>query len=152
MSISAFPNREQPPTPEQIAAILGSRRFLWESITAFLSESYGASEELKYYGKSYGWMVQYRRGGKLLVSLYPKSNGLVAQVVLPEPVVEAILAQPIGEKTRLAIEAANQYAEGRWIYLDVWTDHEVEDLRTMIMLKTPPPTKRRTSTQHSADS
>ncbi len=147
MSISAFPHRDQPPSAEEITAVIGSRLPLWQSIASFIVETYGAREDLKYYGKSYGWMVQYRRGTKLLASLYPQRNGLVAQVVLPEPLVEAVLAQPIGEKTRLSIESANQYTEGRWVYLEVWTEHEVEDLCLMLAIKNPPKSRGRIGKQ-----
>ncbi len=138
MSISAFGDRAQLPVMEEMLAATGSRRALWEMIGDFLETNYRVRQELKYYGKSYGWMVQYRNGGKLLLSIYPKRDGLAVQIILGESQLQTAHELRLGEHTVEAISRADHYLEGHWMLLEVESGQEVTDIRQLLLLKLPP--------------
>lgn len=141
MSISAFGDRTRPPEMEEMLAVTDSRRPLWEAISGFLDVNYTVRRELKFYGKSYGWMMQYRHAGKLLMSIYPKVNGLMVQLILSEPQLEAARELPLGERSRVAIERADHYPEGCWMLTEVQSEQEVADIRQLVLMKLPPTRK-----------
>ncbi len=141
MSISAFADRARPPIMEEMLAVTGSRRALWEMIGDFLEKNYRVKQELKFYGKSYGWMVQYRHGGKLLLSIYPKQDGLAAQIILSESQLQTAHVLPLGEHTVDAMSRADHYAEGCWMLVEMESEQEVADIQQLMLLKLPPARK-----------
>ena len=141
MSISAFGDRSQPPVMEEMLAVTGSRRALWETIVKFLDDNCRVRRDLKFYGKSYGWMVQYRHAGKLLMSVYPKRDGLAVQLILSEAQLKAARDLSLGERTTEAIARADHYPEGCWMLLEVESGQEVADIRALMLLKLPPTKK-----------
>lgn len=42
-----------------------------------------------------------------------------------------------------ALEVAKPYADGRWLWLEVTTSRIVEDIETLVRLKSPPPRRPR---------
>ena len=138
MSISAFGDRAHPPVMKEMLAATGSRRALWEMIGDFLDSNYRVRQELKYYGKSYGWMVQYRHGGKLLLSIYPKQDGLAVQIILSERQLQSALTLSLGVRTMNAVQRADHYREGCWMLLEVESEQDVADVRQLLLLKLPP--------------
>jgi len=77
MSIGVFVEKEHKPTMREIFAAIGSRRALWENLIQFLTDNYRIKGDLVFGGKSYGWALRYRRGGKALTTIYPASEGFV---------------------------------------------------------------------------
>jgi hypothetical protein len=55
MSIGYFADKNHPPSAEELAAALGSKRALWEALVQFIAESYQLAVEPSYGGKNYGW-------------------------------------------------------------------------------------------------
>lgn len=118
MAVSAFADKDKQPHMKDVLEVVGARRALWESLSGFMVENYRVEGELKHYGKNYGWMVRFRRGGKTLVALFPRTEGFVAQVVLGLTIIDAANEMKLGKNVRAAFEEANQYFDGRWLYVD----------------------------------
>ena len=142
MPKSAFADKDRPPTMEDVLGVIGTKRPLFESVVEFVEGTYGVSGFLKYYGKNYGWMVQYRRAGRTLVSLYPREEAVTVQVVLGPRHVREALAMKLGKNVRTALQEARDYPEGRWLFIDLETERDVRDVRGLLLLKSPPPAKR----------
>ncbi len=135
MSISAFPDKNCPPTMAEVYAVLGSKRPLWERLERYLAENTRYTGELKHYGKSYGWMVWYRRSGKTLVSLYPQQEGLTVQIVLTLAQVERAQALDLAEAARRTLEDTPQLRDGRWLFIPVSSQRDVEDVERLVDIK-----------------
>jgi hypothetical protein len=136
--ISAFSNKDQPPTAEEVLALVGAKLSLWEELTAFISESYGIEGVLRYYGKSYGWQIWYQKSKKTLVALYPQKDGFVVQIVLGPSIVDKAFQLPLGATVRGKLEAAQQYPEGRWLFIEVHSKEDIADIKKLLVLKWPP--------------
>ena len=76
--------------------VVGEKVHLWHTLADFMRTTYDLEGELKFYGKSFGWMLWFRRGGKNLLALYPQKDGLCAQVTLGPTLTDAALALPLG--------------------------------------------------------
>ena len=103
-----------------------------------MRDTYACPGEAKYYGKSYGWMLWFRAGGKSLLALYPQENAVTAQLTLAPRLVDEALALPLGAAFRRTIEEAHPYAEGRWLFVPLQGDEEVEDVKRLVLLKKRP--------------
>ncbi len=141
MSISCFSDKSHPPELEEIHQIVGPRWPLWQALTDFVAQSYAAPQQLKFYGRSYGWMVAYHLRGKTLVALYPQEDGLVAQVILGPNQVAQAMALSLGKNTNKALQEAKPYPEGRWLFIPIKTASDVRDVQELLRLKAQPSSK-----------
>ncbi len=123
--------------------VVGERDSLWRAATDFMLATYGCEGELKFYGKSYGWMLWFRVGGRSLLALYPQVNGVMVQITLGPKLVDEALTLPLRPAFRRALEEAHPYPEGRWLFVPLEGDEEVEDLESLVLLKKRPPRARR---------
>jgi hypothetical protein len=135
MSVGDFTDKAHGPTPEEISEALGSRRPLWDELVGLLSGVRGIKVSMAFYGKSYGWALRFRRGGRALVSLYPGQGRLTAQVVLPLDLTDTALALDSTGSIRRAVAAANPYTEGRWLFLPLDSSADVLDLKKLLELR-----------------
>ncbi len=87
------------------------------------------------YGKRYGWAVRFRLTGKLLTSLYPNLNHFVAQIILNTNQLLEVKNAKLHENSQRAIEEANLYPEGKWLFIFVKTADDAEDVKHLLELK-----------------
>jgi hypothetical protein len=89
----------------------------------------------KFYGKNYGWVLAFKRSGKALVSLYPGAGSFTVQVVLKDDQIARVPSELMIFELRAAIDAANPYAEGRWIFPPVSSERELEVAKKLIEVR-----------------
>jgi len=138
MSIGAFTDKQHQPTMDAVLDSIGAGRPAWESLDQYISENFRVQRDLRFYGKNYGWAVRVRKGGKALLSLYPRQDGFTVQIVLDESAVQSALRLKLGKNTRRAIEAAHPYPEGRWLFIAVESAKDVTDIKHLLDLKARP--------------
>jgi hypothetical protein len=123
--------------------IAADRRPMWLALTRWLRDTYGLDGELTWTDEETGWVLRYRRNGRALTTLMPgESGGIGALVVVGPSILDAALAAPLSETTHEAIEFAKPYADGRWLWLKVTEPAIVEDIESLVRLKSPPPRGR----------
>jgi hypothetical protein len=145
MTLGAWRRHDAPPTAAGMAdAISDARRPMWIALTRWLRETYGLGGELTWTDEETGWVLRYRRNGRALTTLMPgEAGGIGALVVVGPSILDAALATPLSEPTREALEVAKPYADGRWLWLKVTEPRIVDDIETLIRLKSPPPRRPR---------
>ena len=142
MALSAFADRARPPSLDEMLGVVGDKAGLWRAVSDFMRDTYACPGEAKFYGKSYGWMLWFRVGGRSLLALYPQNGAVTAQITLAPRLVDDALALPLGTVFRRAIEEAHPYPEGRWLFVPLEDADEVEDLKRVVLLKKRPPRAR----------
>jgi len=138
MAPTVFMDPEHRPTEKEILGALGSRASLWARLTAYLDEAYAIEPTYVPPSRNYGWDVKYRTGGKTLVSLTPDDARFTALVVLGEKEAEAARELDLGAHVREVFEEARQLRDGRWLFVDVESDRDVEDIQTLLAVKRRP--------------
>lgn len=138
MSVGAFTDKRHPPSSKEIESGVGSCRDVWRDLNLTIRQGYGSASELKYYGKNYGWALRYRKGSKALVSLYPGVGSFTAQIILSESQVERARTTKLGKRVLGSIEAAHPFPEGRWLFLPVKTARDLQDVKKLLAIKSPP--------------
>ena len=145
MTQGAWRQWGSPPTTDQMAnGIPDARRPLWLALTRWLQETYGLEGELTWNNEDEGWILRYRRSGRALTTLLPEASGEFGALAVVGPsILQAALAAPLSETTREALVSAKPYPDGRWLWLKVTGPRMVEDIETLIRLKSPPPRRPR---------
>jgi len=138
MSISVFSEKLAPPTTEQLRDALGECLPWWDRITGFMQEAYQLPGLLTFGGKNYGWNLWYKRGSRPLLSLYPRSGGLTAQIVLGKKEVEQAVTLPLGEHIARVLRETTPFHDGLWMFIPLESLQDVEDILQLIQVKSRP--------------
>jgi hypothetical protein len=131
-------DRDRSPTAGEIAEVLGSAAPLWERLTGFVETSYEIEPTFVPPSKNYGWDVKYRKGGKTLVSLTPDTDGFTALVVLGEKETEAARELDFGDHVQGVFDGARQLRDGRWLFVHVESERDVDDIERLLVAKRRP--------------
>jgi hypothetical protein len=93
-------------------------------------------EDFKFlYGKNYGWARRFRIRGQLLTSLYPVKGGFTAQINLSPNGIEKAQNMKLGKNVQMAIERAHPYPEGRWLFIPVESEKDIQDVERLLALR-----------------
>jgi len=139
MAIGTFTDREHKPTMAEIFAAIGSKRPLWGKLTSFIEDRYRLKSDFAFFGKNYGWALRFRKAGKALLSLYPGQDSFTAQIIISETQAEKALSSGLSEKTSKIIEDARPYPEGRWLFIKVESEQDLNDIKQFLMVKSQRP-------------
>ncbi|MDR3574990.1 MAG: DUF3788 family protein [Anaerolineaceae bacterium] len=135
MPIGAYTDKNHLPSPEEIQEGLGAQWATWQELSQFVIETYKPSSEFKFYGKNYGWALRFRKSGKALLSLYPGREGFTVQMILSEDQIRRAKQNELGENSLGAIDAANPYPEGRWLFIAMQSAGDLVDVKRMLAVK-----------------
>lgn len=138
MAPTAFMDPDHVPTGAEIAAALGPSAPFWERLTSFVAGAYAIEPTFVPPSRNYGWDVKYRKAGKTLVSLTPDDGGFTALVVLGEKETEAAREVDLGDHVRRVFEEATPLRDGRWLFVRVESDRDVEDVEKLLAVKRRP--------------
>ena len=136
MSKSSFIDKNHQPSEAEIAAVLSSARTNWDLALEGIRAVGKTQEDLKFmYGRPYGWGIRLRLKGKLLTALYPNQNYFVVQVILDSKRLKEVGQIRLHPNAREAIQNANLYPEGKWLFIKIETRADVEDVKELLKLK-----------------
>lgn len=135
MSIGIFTDKENYPTDNQILEVLGKKKKAWIEFTEFIRENYSKQEDMRFYGKNYGWALRFRKSGKALISFYPAKDSFVVQIILKNSDADTTLAGTINENIKKIIREANPYSEGRWLFIPIKSAKDIKDVKYLLTLK-----------------
>ncbi len=130
------------PSSARMRAALGDARGAWDDLAKHLAEAYRLTSSLHFmYGARYGWALRFERGGRLAVAMYPNRGYLTVQVILNQEQVAAASRMHLPPAVARALQAAKDYPEGRWLFVQVTTPDEARELRPLVALKLSRPTR-----------
>lgn len=136
MSIGCFTEKNREPSDEEVRQAIDSTLPLWDELIQHIRETYAPVEDFKFlYGKTYGWGRRFRLKGSLLATLYPAQSYFKVQVILNPQAVDEALSMSLGQNARKAIESANPYPEGRWLFIPVESAGDLEDVCRLLVLR-----------------
>jgi len=142
MTRTAFMDASHVPTEGEIARTLGRSAPLWKRLTTHVAESYGIEPTFVPPSRNYGWEAKYRKGGKTLLSLTPDEGGFTALVVLGERETAAARELDLGERARGVFDEARQLRDGRWLFVPVESERDVDDVGRLLAVKRRPRTAK----------
>jgi len=128
------------PTEDDITETVGEKSSLWLEIRKYVEENYDLTPELIYYGQKYGWTLRYRKSGKTLCSLFPEKDAFTVLVVLGKKEVEKMFSiiDRLTPEVRTLFENAEQKRDGRWLWIRVLINDDVESIKVLLNVKRKP--------------
>ena len=136
MSVGAFTDKKQRPSQAEIRNMMGAGLTYWDELVQFVCEKYAPDEEIRFmYGKKYGWALRFQIRGKLLTSFFPTAGGLTVQINLGPAAVDRALEMNLGENVLSVINRATAYSEGRWLFIPVKTQQDIQDIQHLLVLR-----------------
>jgi hypothetical protein len=136
MGVGIFTDKNHQPTLDEVMEAIGQKQAEWQEIVQFIREKRSVHEEFRYYGKNYGWALRFRKSSKSLTSLYPAEGGFTIQIILNETEVEKALSLGLGEHIEHIMKEAHPFPEGRWLFIPVESDKDLQDIKVLLSIKT----------------
>jgi hypothetical protein len=137
MSKGIFTDKSHKPSAKEVLMNISDAKPLWDDLNSYIEDNYKIKGEYKFYGKNFGWALRYRKSGRVLISLYPGKDEFMIQIILNAKEVESALELDITEETRKIITSTSQIHEGKWIYLQVTPNNSLNDIKNLILVRSP---------------
>ena len=128
------------PTEKEMSEFIGEpARGAWVMIRQFLKEHYDIVPEILF-DKKNGWYVRYRKGGKTLITITPEKGAVRILMVLGRDESEKVLSlqNELTPKMYELIKNTRQLHDGRWLWIRLFRDSDVEDVEKLLPIKRKP--------------
>lgn len=101
---------------------------------------YNFNEIIKYGGKNYGWVVNYRYCSKSMLSLHPERNAFTVLFVFGKKELEKFkeVRGNLSKETKNIIKNTKKYHDGKWIWLRVLKEKQYHDCLLLLNIKKNP--------------
>ncbi|MDP4189317.1 MAG: DUF3788 family protein [Bacteroidota bacterium] len=136
MSKGFFVDKSNRPDSAAINNFIGKARQNWDLMLHHLGEGLKLKGEFKFYGINYGWALRFKKSGKSIIALYPGKDDFMVQIILNKNQVETALEQVKNSDFLKVIYDTKNIKEGKWIYLLIDETSDLDDVFTMITIRT----------------
>jgi len=120
MTPNAFIGWTCAPTENEVAAVLGHVKPLWDSIAEDLADELGLTgSEWKCAGRKYGWSLRLKKGKRNILFLSPCEGCFRVAVILGDKAMDIARASDLNESAKRLLADAPHYPEGTGIRLEV---------------------------------
>jgi len=140
MAPKRMTNKESKPTVRDMQKTVGKKSPLWNELKSYIEKYYEFTPEIVFYGEKYGWTLRYRRSGKTLCSFFPEKDAFTVLVVLGKKEVEKtkLKIDKINKSVKKVFEETKQLRDGRWLWINVKTETDVESIKVLSRVKRRP--------------
>ncbi len=140
MAYERLLNKAVRPSDADILTTIGEKADLWKQIHGFIENNYDFERQLAFFSKNYGWTVRYRKGSKTLVSCFPETGAFSALLVLGGKEAEKVeeIREQLNDNFLSVFDQNEQLRDGRWLWIRIRTDTELDSLIKVISLKRKP--------------
>ncbi len=136
MATSIFDDKALCPDGDMVDSVLEESRSLWQELCSHIQETYtNIHTEWKFYGKSSGWTLLYKKGKRTLLCLFPNASYFKVSFVFGEKAVTAAGQAPLSKGVINTIQSAKVYMEGRSFFMDVRGGDDLEHVKRLLAIK-----------------
>jgi hypothetical protein len=136
MALSAFGERANAPTDDDLRAVLGPAYRSWRKLLAAVRERINPIAEVwAFTSATTGWGLRLRHKDRVILYMTPQQTQFLVSFVLGEKAVLAAQAARLPAALRDAIAAAPRYAEGRGVRVVVKTARQISGLVALAQIK-----------------
>jgi hypothetical protein len=136
MQPNAFLGKTKPPSPEDLAAALGSSALVWEQIVGDLAREHDVNvQEWKSVSPKYGWSLRLKLKKRTIVYLSPHSGAFTAIFILGDKAVDAAREDQIPPAVIKQIIEARRYAEGTGVRIEVKSAKDMNTVKKLAKIK-----------------
>lgn len=112
----------------------------WRTLMEYINDHYKLDQLIKYGGKNYGWEINYRAGKRSIISLSPEREAFTVLIIFGKKEIEKFneASDKVTTTTKELIENTKQYHDGKWIWMRVLEERQVNDCITLLTIKRKP--------------
>ncbi len=125
-------------------AVLDKAAGLWDRLVRQLDEMGGVGT-WSWGGRKYGWELRYKRAGRPFATLTPLAGRFSVLIVLGRAETEVASTLPLTDAARQLFETTPQLHDGRWLFVPVESEADVDDVVTLLLAKLPGRIRQRIS-------
>ena len=120
MVSNAFIGKTAQPNEDELTAVLGRAKPVWDRLLAELAQECGlTAREWNSYSPKAGWSLRLKRGDRNILYLSPGSGCFMASFALGDKAVQTARQSKLPKRVIDIIDSAKRYAEGTAVRLDV---------------------------------
>lgn len=136
MDQSIFLNKKITPAEKDLVIALGDSFKMWQAVVDFVYRQYpAAGSGWNYPGEKYGWSFRIKDKKRVIVYLLPRDQFFKVAMVFGGKAFEFIINSSVSTTIKAELEAAEVYAEGRGIRLEVKQQKALKDIFRLIEIK-----------------
>jgi hypothetical protein len=136
MALSAFAERANSPTDDDLRAVLGPAYPSWGKVLAAVRERISPIAEVwAFTNTTTGWGLRLRHKERVILYMTPQQTQFLVSFVLGEKAVVTAEATRLPAAIRDAIAAAPRYAEGRGVRVVVKGARQIPGLAALAQIK-----------------
>jgi len=135
MSYSAFTDKVNKPSEEEVIQLIGSKFKQWTEIDSYMVNMIKAKSAYKFYGKNYGWALGYSKNNKSIISLYPLPNDFTIQMIFKKKHEDEIMKVIDNNELLDLIKNTSEIHEGKWIFIKYSKINSSAIVKKMINIK-----------------
>ncbi|MCG8570390.1 MAG: DUF3788 domain-containing protein [Spirochaetes bacterium] len=142
MQFDRILNKAVKPSEDDILKLIGNRVQLWKKIHCYVEKNYDFKPELVFFTRKYGWAVRYKKSGRTLCYFFPEEDAFSILIVLGEKEAEKVEARKsnLNENIKQVFAATEQLRDGRWIWIRILEQSDLESLVVLLNAKRKPKT------------
>lgn len=135
-------NQDIVPTFEDMTKFISDDHIanLWSEFHDYIKKSYDFDSIIRYGGKNYGWVINYRKGSKSILSIHPERHAFTvlyvfgAKELQKYEEIKCKITSPISE----LIDEKVKYHDGKWIWIRATDNSSFLDLTELLSIKSVP--------------
>jgi hypothetical protein len=136
MALSAFGERANAPTDDDLRAVLGPAYPSWGKFLAEVRERIRPIAEVwAFTNTATGWGLRLRHKDRVILYMTPQQTQFLVSFVLGQKAVATAQATRLSAAIRDAIAAAPRYAEGRGVRVAVKSARQIAGLVSLAQIK-----------------
>lgn len=136
VATNAFIDKSQPPTDQQLCAVLGPAKALWDQVLTELADELRISGcDWNSYSLKAGWSLRVKHGDRVILYLAPVQGSFRASFALGDKAVQAALASGLPQPVIEIIRGAKKYVEGMAVRIEVNGKADIEVVKKLAKAK-----------------
>ncbi|SCG82447.1 hypothetical protein DW1_0839 [Proteiniborus sp. DW1] len=113
---------------------------LWDKLINFIEHNYKLDKYINYGGKKYGWEIHYKYGKKTIISIHPERRAFTVLFTFGKKELESFnsIKDQVGKATLDLVDGTKHYHDGKWIWLRVTDNEQLNDVLILLKIKKKP--------------
>ncbi len=136
MALSAFDDQSQEPQAAELERVLGRSSNRWDDLIEHVAIEYTPLDRTwNFAGAKWGWSLRLKQKKRTVLYMTPGNRHFMVGFALGERAVKAAHAVPLADSILALIDAAQKYAEGRAVRVEVRTKKDLAVVKELAAIK-----------------
>jgi len=132
---NAFIGKPEKPSEQDLAAVLGPAKAVWDQLVADLAGEGVDVQEWNSYSRKAGWSLRLKHKERNIVYLTPSRDCFMASFALGDKAVKAARQSGLPKRVLAILDTAKRYAEGTAVRIEVKGFKDIAIVKKLAVMK-----------------